>query len=147
MERIVGKNKEGLNRVFGIRDVVDWHTQLMHQGTQWYSKAEHGIQVSQMRYNKGKQFNAHRHKPYPRTADLTQECIIVLEGKIGYKIWDDQKNLIAEGELLPKQFLILFRGWHEFEILENHTLAIETKNGPYSGVEQDKEYMNDNQPV
>lgn len=144
MEKIIGKNKDGNNVTFAIRDSIKWDRMYRKEGTEWYSRNEDGIQVSQMRWDKGKRFNAHHHKPYPRTANLTQECIIVFEGKIGYKLWDDVKRLIAEGELCYGEMLIMYGGWHEFEILEDNTVAIETKNGPYTSVEQDKEYMSDN---
>lgn len=140
MQRIIGKNKKGKNITFAIVDSAKWDRNYSPEGTVWYSNPQDDIQVSQMRWDKGKRFLTHKHKPYPRVANLTQECMMVFKGKLGYKIWDDEKILLAQGELGGGDLIVIYGGWHEFEVLEDDTIAIETKNGPYSSVELDKEY-------
>jgi len=141
MLRITGIDIEGKHKTYAIVDEICWNKITHQEGTQWYSSNNDGIQVSQMRYDKGKVFKAHHHKTYPKTAYLTQECMVCIKGKIKFILWDDRKELLYENILYPGQVLIIYGGWHEFKILEDETLIIETKNGPYTSVETDKEYM------
>lgn len=78
------------------------------------------------------------HIHLPRTIPLpaetvTQECWLVLRGKIRVRLFDLDQTLLHEQELLAGFLLVTYNGGHALECLEKDTLMLEFKNGPYLG--------------
>jgi hypothetical protein len=96
------------------------------------------IQLAAMKESKGRSFPAHRHLPQKRNTDLTQESLIILKGSIKTRIYDLDNSFVEEFILKEGDSIVLFRGGHGFEILEDDTLFYEHKNGPYQGIGKDK---------
>ena len=96
------------------------------------------IQMAAMKENKGRIFYAHKHLPQERTTNLTQESLIILQGAIKAKFFDLDHEFVSEHILNSGDSIVLFKGGHGFEILEDNTLFYEHKNGPYNGFENDK---------
>ena len=84
---------------------------------------------------------AHRHLPVKRETDITQEVWIVLQGRIKAKFYDLDNSFLHEAEIEKGGCMVLFRGGHSLEVLEEDTLFYEIKTGPYYGVEDDKEFI------
>ena len=61
--------------VFGDTNEIDY-------GTTFFGSPEEKLQFSALRYKKGKIFQNHIHKYRPRTVERTQECWVVLKGKV-----------------------------------------------------------------
>jgi oxalate decarboxylase/phosphoglucose isomerase-like protein (cupin superfamily) len=118
--------------IFGDTNEIDY-------GTTFYGSPEERLQFSALRYKKGKVFQHHVHKPRPRTIEKTQECWVVLKGKVKVFVYDQQKNLLHEQNMRSGQFFISYRGGHGYEILEDETIVTESKLGDFIDVEGDKE--------
>lgn len=118
--------------IFGDTNEIDY-------GTTFYGSPEENLQFSALRYKKGKIFQNHIHKHRPRVIQRTQECWIVLKGKVKVFVFDENKKKIHEHIMKSGQFFISFRGGHGYEILLDETIVVESKLGSFVGVEADKE--------
>ena len=99
------------------------------------------LQVSALSLAKGKIVKSHLHKPIVRGTIGTQEAWIVISGKIRAEIFDINKDKISENILMSGDCIVLYRGGHSMQVLEDDTVIYEVKNGPYLGAE------NDSQPI
>ena len=86
---------------------------------------------------------AHRHLQTTRNTDLTQEAWVVLKGKIKANFYYVDDSFLCERELSSGDVIVLFRGGHSLEVLEDGTIFYEFKNGPYFGIDSDKEKINE----
>ena len=118
--------------VFGDSNEIDY-------GTTFFGSPEEKLQFSALRYKKGKIFQNHIHKFRPRTVERTQECWVVLKGKVKVFVSDENKKIIHEQMMEPGQFFISYMGGHGYEILADETIVVESKLGDFVGVEADKE--------
>lgn len=96
------------------------------------------IQVGLWQYNKGQTLKAHKHIENIRQIDKTQEAVYVVAGKVLVYIYDSE-DIIASVVLSKNDLCILLDGGHGYEILSNGTQVLEIKNGPFNGVEKDKQ--------
>lgn len=118
--------------VFGDTNEIDY-------GTTFFGSPEEKLQFSALRYKKGKIFQNHIHKYRPRTIERTQECWIVLKGKVKVFVSDENKEIIHVQMMESGQFFISYMGGHGYEILADETIVVESKLGDFVGVEADKE--------
>jgi cupin fold WbuC family metalloprotein len=81
----------------------------------------------------------HKHKPVNRVITNTQEAWVVLQGEIEATIYDIDNRLLDTIRMQSGDCIVLFRGGHGLQVLQDNTLFYEFKNGPYFGVEMDKE--------
>jgi oxalate decarboxylase/phosphoglucose isomerase-like protein (cupin superfamily) len=107
-------------------------------GLNFFSKDEEFIQVGTWGYSAGKELKAHIHNEVPRTVLWTQEVIFVQKGKIKAFIFNTAGEKVTELEVSQGDVIILLRGGHGYEILEDGTKVLEIKNGPYVGAEMDR---------
>lgn len=89
-------------------------------------------------YDQGKQLKRHIHKRAPRVFDWTQEVLFVIQGKIKAQIYSRGGTLIKDLVVRKDDILILIDGGHGYEVLEDSTLVLEVKNGPYLGAKKDR---------
>jgi hypothetical protein len=115
-----------------------FNTDDIKNGLSFFTEDFDNIQVGSWRYEKGKMLLAHAHNIASREVDRTQEFIYVVTGLIKANIYDKDDKLIEEVILNPNEGLILFDGGHGYEILEEDSIVIEVKNGPYLGAEIDR---------
>ena len=80
----------------------------------------------------------HHHNILERKSNLTQECVIILSGRMKVDIYDKTNSLVDNFELFAGDLAIFEDGGHGYEILEDDTRIIETKNGPFMGIDLDK---------
>jgi hypothetical protein len=99
---------------------------------------EEFLQVGTWRYDNGQQLRAHVHNIVPREIDRTNEVVIVLQGSMAARIFDEERHLVETVTVRHGEFLILMNGGHDYTILENDTRILEIKNGPFLGKEIDK---------
>ena len=95
------------------------------------------LQVSSMKLNK-KKFRAHKHIENIRVSNITQEAWVVIKGTIKVILYDLDDTIIHEDILNEGDCSMTFRGGHNYECLEDESLAYEFKLGPYKGVHNDK---------
>jgi len=105
---------------------------------------EEFLQLAVLKYEKGRTFVPHKHvlKEVPHTS-ITQESWLVLKGKVKAIFYDLNDEVLATEILNEGNLSITFRGGHNYEILEEDTLVLEYKTGPYYGQARDKELIDD----
>jgi|2_EtaG_2_1085320.scaffolds.fasta_scaffold08310_2 hypothetical protein len=106
--------------------------------------AEEFLQLAVLKYDKGQTFVPHKHvdKEVPHTS-ITQESWVVLKGKVKAILYDLNDEVLTTEILNEGDLSITFRGGHNYEILEEGTLVLEYKTGPYYGQVRDKEFIGD----
>ena len=109
------------------------------KGLNFITPDETFIQVSSWWYPEGKRLDNHVHKEFDRTAGRTQEMTYVRKGRMKVFLFDDLKKPLEEFVLEEGDLAVFVHGGHGYEILEEGTQIIEAKNGPFIGVENDKE--------
>jgi hypothetical protein len=109
-----------------------------NEGLSFFSQDNEYIQVGLWGYGAGKELKAHIHNEVPREVLWTQEVIFVRNGKIRANIYDSNEIKVAELDVGAGDIIILLRGGHGYDILEEGTQVLEVKNGPYVGPDLDR---------
>ena len=137
MERIYSKvNKDKLVlALMRFDEISEYRTDL--------SPDEEYLQISGRKLEKGLKVKAHKHTPIERKTDITQEAWIVFEGCIKGTFYDIDDSVLYETEIGKGDVIVLFRGGHSLEVLDEDTIFYEFKTGPYYGVEADKEAIDE----
>ena len=100
------------------------------------------IQVCGRKLSRGTKVAPHKHIPLQRESLLTQEVWIILRGAIKASFYDLDNSFLFRREIQEGDCIVLLRGGHSLESLEEGTLFYEIKNGPYYSAEADKENIN-----
>ena len=103
------------------------------------------LQLATLKFNKGKTFKAHKHiwKSNNNKKIIAQESWVIIRGSVKVFMYDLDNSLIDEEILYPGDCSMTFEGGHTYTMLENETVVYEYKTGPYSGVENDKIFIQD----
>ena len=109
-----------------------------NEGLGFYSDNTDYIQVGTWNYNKGVKLNQHIHNSVKREINRTYEVLYVRKGAVKAFIYDLDENLIEELTIRAGDTLILLESGHGYEIIEDNTLVLEIKNGPYLGADIDR---------
>jgi len=96
------------------------------------------IQVGSWWYQKGKKLDSHIHNNFDRVAKRTQEMTYVKKGAMKVILYDEEQNYLKDFILKEGDLAVFAYGGHGYEILEENTKIIETKNGPFIDVNTDK---------
>lgn len=107
-------------------------------GLNFFSQDDDFIQVGVWGYDAGKELRAHIHNEVERKVLWTQEVLFVRSGRIRSNIFDTAERKVAELEVRTGDVIILLRGGHGYDILEDGTRVLEIKNGPYVGADLDR---------
>jgi len=110
-------------------------------GLTFYTDDKDFVQVSTWNYSKGKHLKAHSHKICPRSLDRTQEVVMVKSGAMKARFYTDNGELVKEDTLNEGDIAIIYSGGHAYDIIKDKTLIFEVKNGPYPGLEKDKNLL------
>jgi uncharacterized protein YjlB len=108
------------------------------EGLNFFSSDSDFIQVGVWGYGAGKELKAHIHNEVRREVLWTQEVLFVRRGRIRANIFDTREQKLAELEVEAGDVIILLRGGHGYDILEDGTEVLEIKNGPYVGADLDR---------
>lgn len=96
------------------------------------------IQVGSWWYQKGTKLDSHIHNEFERSASRTQEMTYVVNGSMKVLLYDENKRFLQDFTLSIGDLAVFGFGGHGYEILEDNTKIIESKNGPFFDVETDK---------
>jgi hypothetical protein len=96
------------------------------------------LQIGKFRYNNGHVMRDHAHIDRPRTGERTQEILIVFKGSCQVRISDFDDKVIHVETLFPGEYVVYYAGGIGFTVLEDDTIMMEIKNGPYD-VENDEQ--------
>ena len=100
------------------------------------------LQLALLKMPKGKTFKPHKHIIYKKITDIAQESWFVHKGSVKCIFYDLDDTVLTEVILKTGDLSMTFRGGHNYEILEDETLVLEYKTGPYLGIEMDKKFIN-----
>lgn len=109
------------------------------EGTRFFGSPDDFLQVGYMSLKNDKKLLPHKHNPQNKIITKNQEVLYILSGKVEVSFYDDTE-FVGETILSKGDLIVLLSGGHGFKMLED-TKMIEVKQGPYSGRESDKEYL------
>lgn len=107
-------------------------------GLRFFSADADFIQAGTWGYAAGKELLAHSHNEVHRDVAWTQELLYVRKGRLRARIYAPDDSLLATLEASEGDLLMLLRGGHGYDILEDGTQVLEVKNGPYLGPDVDR---------
>ena len=102
------------------------------------------IQLSALNMNNGHTFKPHKHiwKPGEKEC-IAQESWVVIKGSVECVFFDLDDKVLDKPILYPGDCSVTLGGGHTYRILKDDTLVYEYKTGPYKGVENDKEFLDE----
>ncbi len=128
------------SEVFAL--VIRKNKQFNKKGVNFFTKESDLIQVGFIKHKKKHLINPHVHIKNKRIINYCTEVLIVKSGKLKVLFYDKKgKKINKEKILFSDDLIILFKGGHGFEVLENCKI-IEIKQGPYNK-KSDKIVFND----
>ena len=108
------------------------------KGLNFITPDEMFVQVGSWWYDKGKVLAKHVHKDFDRVAKRTQECVYVRKGSMRVTVYTEELTILDTFTLAEGDLAVFAYGGHGYEILEDDTQIIESKNGPFIDVATDK---------
>lgn len=112
---------------------ADWK-----KGLDFITPNELFVQVGTWWYDKGKKLASHIHKDFDRKGGRTMESVYVRRGSMKVILYTEARERFDEYVLNEGDMAVFAWGGHGYEILEDDTQIIESKNGPFVDVETDK---------
>lgn len=109
------------------------------KGVNFFTPLDFSQQLGLLVHEKGKKIEAHKHRLIKREINLTQEVLVVLEGKVKIDLYSEELKKIKSLVITDGDTILLAHGAHAIEIMEDSRI-IEVKQGPYAGMD-DKEYI------
>ena len=101
-------------------------------GVHFFTPDDFSQQLAYMKHPQGKIIDPHVHNHVMREVLLTQEVLLIRNGKIRVDFYDDRKEYFESHILGAGDVILLAGGGHGFEVLEEIEM-IEVKQGPYAG--------------
>ncbi|MDD2299278.1 MAG: hypothetical protein PHU69_06500 [Fermentimonas sp.] len=108
------------------------------EGLSFFSNDEDYLQVGTWSYDAGKQLARHVHNQVYRSINRTHEVLYVRQGLIKATIFSLNQEEVGVLIVSVGDVLVLMDCSHGYEILEDQTMVLEIKNGPYLGAEIDR---------
>lgn len=121
--------------------VNDFEFSIKEPSSTWVGSNNEALQIQRMCFDKGKAFKRHRHILRPRLNNYTQETFVIIQGKMKALIYDNNLEIIDTIDMTKGDILVCYRGAHSFVVMEDNTITVEVKNGPYTTREEDKEFI------
>lgn len=136
-------NKEIIEKIYSedlhVASIV--RPELSEKGLTFLTEDENFIQVGVWNYEKGKILDLHYHKDFSREATRTGEAVCVIRGSLVCNLYTKEGDFLVEIPVKESEVIIQYYGAHEY-IIEEDSVIIEIKNGPYFGPEKDRVRIN-----
>lgn len=113
---------------------------LDFDGINFFSPPQFSQQLGLISRKKDYVIKTHIHKLVTREVSVTQEVLHILSGRVEIMLFDKNKNRVKSLELSSGDTILLASGGHGIRFLEDSKI-LEVKQGPYSGVGDDKEHF------
>lgn len=110
------------------------------EGVSFFTPKDSPLQLGVLRYKKGTEIRPHIHKTSIKTIRKTQEALHIEYGKIEVSFYDITGRKVGNSILNAGDTVLLLEGGHGFKVLEDSRI-LEIKQGPYTGIEEDKRYL------
>ncbi len=81
----------------------------------------------------------HVHRNLERHLVGTSEVLIVRRGRCEMDVYNDQRELVATRELREGDLMLMVGGGHGFR-MEEDTVFLEVKQGPYTGLDEKERF-------
>lgn len=101
-------------------------------GISFFTPDDLSQQLAYMCHPAGKVIEPHVHNPVTRSVSFTQETLFIKRGRLRVDFFSDGQEYLQSRELGAGDVILLVRGGHGFEVLEELEM-IEVKQGPYAG--------------
>jgi mannose-6-phosphate isomerase-like protein (cupin superfamily) len=102
------------------------------EGIHFFTPDDFSQQLAYMRRPTGYVVQPHVHNPVKREVEYTKEVLFIRSGRLRMDLYDDSQNYLESRILCAGDVVLLVRGGHGFEMLEDCEI-IEVKQGPYAG--------------
>jgi hypothetical protein len=112
-------------------------------GVTFFTSRDNPLQLGILQHKKGVEIAPHIHKTSLKTVESIQEVLHIEYGKVETEFYDNNGEKIGSSTLCSGDTILLIAGGHGFKILEDSKI-LEIKQGPYYGVDEDKEYLKGN---
>ncbi len=110
------------------------------EGVNFFSSKDMSLQLGILEHKEGARIKPHIHKPTKKIINNVQEVLHVEHGAIRCNFYDNDGKKVESTLLREGDTILLISGGHGFNIMENSKI-FEVKQGPYSGVEDDKAFL------
>jgi mannose-6-phosphate isomerase-like protein (cupin superfamily) len=120
----------------GVEFAVILRSTFREPGIHFFTPEHYSQQLGCMRHPTGHVIEAHVHNPVSRAVQYTEEALFLRRGRLRVDFYSDEGRYLESRELGPGDVILLIRGGHGFEVLEEIEM-VEVKQGPYVG-ETDK---------
>lgn len=115
----------------------------LKKGHNFLTEPKENLQIGVINEEKGHSVKPHVHYPVERKIYGTQEMLYVEKGRLKVIFFSDSGEKVCEEILNPGELVILLRGGHGFEFLDDARI-IYSKQGPYIDKETDKKLFDIN---
>lgn len=106
-------------------------------GINFVTGPEMSQQLGILQHPKGHKIQPHVHNYSPRQVEYTQEVLFLKKGRLAVDFYNEDKTFAATRMMEAGDILILLKGGHGFEVMDDCQIA-ESKNGPYVSESVDK---------
>ena len=108
-----------------------FYNQPIEPGVHFYGENDNSLQVGKQLRMKGEKIKPHKHFPVKIQREETlQEVLYIEKGKVKVVFYGDQWEEVDARILNRGDMILLMKGGHGFEMLEE-TVMIEVKQGPH----------------
>ena len=110
------------------------------EGVNFFSSEDMSLQLGILKHKQGAKVKPHIHRPTKKIINNVQEVLHVEYGVVECNFYNDKGKKVKSTILNEGDTILLINGGHGFNILENSKI-FEIKQGPYTGVEDDKTHI------
>jgi len=107
------------------------------EGLEFLSNNTDFIQLGTWNYKKNFSTVPHYHLEHDKASNLTQEVVLVHKGSVKCRLFTKEGNFVDEVDITEGELIVQIYGVHEY-IMNEDSIVLEIKNGPYYGPEVDR---------
>jgi|TARA_Y100000389_G_scaffold201173_1_gene243209 cupin fold WbuC family metalloprotein len=133
------ENKNEIEKIYHNNELIASIVRPLEsqEGLTFLTEDENYIQLGIWNYKKDTVLPAHYHTEFSRESFKTNEVVYVVKGNIECNLYTENGELIKKVTINEQELIVQFNGAHEY-IINEDSLIIETKNGPYFGPDIDR---------
>ena len=107
------------------------------KGLEFLSDDSDFIQLGTWNYEKNFSTVPHYHLEHDKPSNLTQEVVLVHKGSVKCRLFTKEGNYVDEVDINEGELIVQIYGVHEY-IMNEDSIVLQIKNGPYYGPEVDR---------